>query len=123
MKRLVILAILLTLPVSAWANSVSKDGNFVNVTFDGSNDFDLSAYLGSKNVTLFYISQNAVAANDTLTVRNNSASGVAIYGPFKDVTGSGLNRYFNPPRVLKPYVKGSEATAGSKATFEVEYTK
>ena len=99
-----------------------KGGNFVTITFDGSTDFDLCAYLGVPEVTLFAISQNAVAANDTLTVRNGSASGVAIYGPFSDITGAGLIRYFVPSRVVKPYVKGTEATAGSKATFEVEYT-
>ncbi len=123
MKRLIILAVMLTLPLSAGAtNSVSKDGNFINVTFDGSTDFDMCDYLGVKNVTLYAISQDAVAANDTLTVRNGSASGVRIYGPFKDITGGGLIRYYKP-RVAKPYVKGSEATAASKATFEVEYVK
>ena len=104
------------------SNQAVVDGNFVNVTFDGSTDFDLCAFLGCNAVTLFYVSQNAVAANDTLTVRNNSATGVAIYGPFKDTLGGGQHRYFGPFRAVRPYVKGSEATAGSKATFEVEYT-
>ena len=123
MKRLIVLAILITLPISAGAvNTVSKDGNFVNVTFDGATSFDLCAYLGAKNVTLFAITQDAVAANDTLTVRNGSTSGVRIYGPFKDITGGGLIRYYKP-RVVQPFVLGTEATAGSKATFEVEYTK
>lgn len=122
MKRLIILAILLTLPISAWANTVSKDGNFINVTFDGSTYFDMCEYLGVKNVTLYTITQDAVAANDTLTVRNGSSSGVRIYGPFKDITGGGLIRYYLP-RVVKPYVVGTEATAGSKATFEVQYVK
>lgn len=98
----------------------SKDGNFVNITFDGSTDFDLCDYLGVKDVTLYTITQDAVAANDTMTVRNGSSTGVRIYGPFIDVTGSGLIRPY-VPRVVKPYVKGSETTSGGKATFEIEY--
>ncbi len=123
MKRLIVIAILLVLPLSAGAvNSISKDGNFINVTFDGATDFDMCAYLGSQNVTLYAITQDAVAANDTLTVRHGSTSGIRIYGPFKDITGGGLIRYYKP-RVVKPFVLGTEATAGSKATFEVEYVK
>jgi hypothetical protein len=56
MKRLIVLAIMLALPLSAGAtNTVSKDGNFINVTFDGSTDFDMCAYLGVSNVTLYAI--------------------------------------------------------------------
>lgn len=104
-------------------NKVSSSGNFVNVTFDGSTDFDLCAYLNVKSVTLYAISQDVNAANDTLTVRNNGGTGVRIYGPFVDASGSGLLRKYDEPRVVKPYVLGTEATAGSKATFEVEYVK
>ena len=103
-------------------NTITKDGNFVNVTFDGSTDFDLCAALGVNSVTLYAITLDAKAVNDTLTVRQRSATGVRIFGPFIDSTLSGLFRPYWPARVLKPYVKGSEATAGSKATFEVEYT-
>jgi len=100
---------------------ILKDGNFVNVTFDGATDLDLCAELNCKYVNLYYVSQNAVAVNNSLTVRMNSTAGVAIYGPFVDVTGGGNHRYFWPPRSLKVFVKGTEATSGSKATFEVEF--
>lgn len=98
-------------------------GNFLNIKFDGSTDFDLCAYIRAhgfpncQQVTLLTVCQNSVAVNDELTVREGAAGGIAFYGPFKDVTGSGLVRYYKE-RICKPYVKGAEATANSKATFE-----
>ena len=97
-----------------------KGENWINVTFDGSTDFDLCAYLGVKAVTLYLVTQPARATNDTLTVRNGSATAVAMYGPFKDVNGGGLALPMIP-RVCKPFVVGSETTSGGMATFEVEY--
>ena len=73
-------------------------------------------------MTLYLVTQPYNAVNDVLTVRNGSATGVAIYGPNRDVTGGGLALPF-VPRTCKPYVKGSETTSGGKATFEVEYVK
>lgn len=104
------------------AITIKHEGNWINLTFDGSTDFDLCAYLGVKAVTVFAIMQPAVAVNDTLTVRNGSSTGVAMYGPFKDATGGGL-AYPWTPRTCKPYIVGSETTSGGKATFEIEYIK
>lgn len=104
------------------ANVVTHTGNRITVIFDGSTNFDLCDYLGVNEVSLKKIKQLAVAANDTLTVRDGSTTAVEIYGPFKDVTGSGLIEYFEGES-CKPFVKGSEATASSKAQFVADYVK
>jgi hypothetical protein len=89
---------------------------------DGASDFDLCAYLGTSTVSLHAISQLAVAVNDVLTVWDSPNQNVEIYGPFKDTTGSGLIRTYRG-NTYEPFIKGTEATAGSKVSFEVDYVK
>lgn len=104
------------------SNTIRHKGRFVTVVFDGSTNFNLCAFLGVKAVTLMAISQLSVAVNDTLTVWWSSNKEVEIYGPYVDVTGGGKLREYEP-FTCTPYVTGSEATAGSKASFEIAYVK
>jgi hypothetical protein len=112
---------LLTLGPAWAANTVSKAGNFISITFDGATDLDFSTdstinlpqgcYLQSINV-------RAAAANNYLTVRHNGATGVPMF-LLKDVQGGSSVMYFNGT-FYKPYIKETEVSAGVAAVFQLK---
>jgi hypothetical protein len=106
----------------AWgANTITKAGNFIYITFDGATDLDFTTdstiklpngcYLQSINV-------KAAAANNVLTVRHNGANGIPIF-LLKDLQGGTSVMYFGGVS-CKPYIKGSEVSAGVAAVFQVK---
>jgi hypothetical protein len=124
LKRGLVVALalwLLTLGPAWGANTVTKAGNFIHITFDGATDLDFSTdstinlpkgcYLQSINV-------KAAAANNVMTVRHNGATGVPMF-LLKDVQGGSSVMYFNGAS-CKPYIKGTEVSAGITAVFQLK---
>jgi hypothetical protein len=100
------------------ANTVTKDGNVVSVTFDGAAAFDLAAYLSAPHVRLRKLVLYPAAANDVFTVRQGGASGPVLY-KCKDTAGAGRDPDF-PGVPCKPYVKGDEVPANGLISFIFE---
>ncbi len=102
------------------ANTVSKLGQVVSVTFDGAEDFDLAGFLGSApNVQLRKLTFFPAAAGDVFTVREGYNAGPVI-AKIKDTTGGGRDMDFPGRFFCKPVVKGTEVTAGSIISFIYE---
>jgi hypothetical protein len=102
------------------ANSVSKIGQVVSVTFDGAEDFDLAGFLGfAPGLVLRKMVFFPFAAGDTVTVREVYNAG-PIIAKLKDAAGEGLQLDFPGRFVCHPVVKGSEVTAGSIISFIYE---
>lgn len=107
-----ILAILVTLAMPVWgANTELWYQGFGEVTFDGSTNWTLPVSVSSRFHSLVSIQFYPAAQNDVVVVRAVSATGPSIMKA-KDTTGGGVLMYFED-RIV-PYVKGTEAPAGSK---------
>ncbi len=102
------------------ANTVSKLGQVVSVTFDGAEDFDLAGFLGSNpSLRLRKLIFFPAAAGAAFIVREAYNAGPVI-AQVKDTTGGGRDMDFHGCFFCKPYVKGTEVTAGSLISFIVE---
>jgi hypothetical protein len=122
-KGLIVASVLwlLTLGTAWGANTVTKSGNFIYISFDGATDLDFTndstinlpqgCYLQSINV-------KAAAANSVLTVRHNGANGIPIF-LLKDLQGGSSVMYFGGVS-CKPFIKGSEVSAGVVAVFQLK---
>jgi hypothetical protein len=104
------------------ALTVVQGKHNVNVTLDGSTDFDMAATVVSgfsimpDGVRLTSVQFYPNAAGDVCIIREGSATGVIIMKA-KDVGGAGVHREFYP-HFKKPFIKGSEGISGSMVIFE-----
>jgi len=121
MKKLVLALFLVCLMTSVVvaANSTIVDRNFIYVIFDGTSSWSILTDGKMPNgCSLWTIAIKPNAANDNAIVRNLNATGIPIFD-FKDTTGGGiLDNYGGVP--AKPYVVGTEVTAGSKMLIVVQ---
>ncbi len=102
------------------ANTPSKAGQVVSVALDGATAFDLCAYLGTgAGVALKKLLFYPNAANDVITVREGAANGPPLW-KVKDTAGGGRDIDFHGHLIMRPYVKGDEAPAGSMLSFIFE---
>lgn len=104
------------------ALSVSKTGNAVAVTFDGSTDFEWatdSTVDMADGCQLIGMVWMAAAAGGVMTVRDETTTGTILLPISCDIA---VNGAYNFPVIFntKPVVKGSEVTNGMKAVFYFE---
>jgi len=108
------------------ALTISKNGNFINVTFDGATAWDVTSGSGltqdvPNGLNIRSIQMIPAAQNDVLTVRLGSATGTIIFkGKAADAYDSKIKYFMNSPeKRYKLYVKGDEATSGVMMIIEV----
>ena len=121
MKRLIILLVVLGLVASAGvagaANTVTKTGNIIEITPDGSTDWN-SVTTYPQGLHIYAITLCSSAANDKISLRNGSATGAHVFPFLADVTGGGLVMYYGDA-TLKPFLKASECTFGTPANARI----
>lgn len=117
MKR-ILTAVLLVLALTSWAfaaNTIVRDGNIINITFDGATavDFATDTTINLPNGANFgWVEFKPNAVNDAVSVRWDDASGAEAFY-FKSVDGGPQIIYMNRD-FFKFYIVGNEASASSK---------
>ncbi len=108
------------------ANTVAKDGSFINITFDGATAWDVTASSGltanvPNGINIRSIQMIPTAQNDVLTVRLGGATGVIIFkGKAADAYDSKIKYFMNSPeKRYKLHVKGDEVTSGVMMIVEI----
>ena len=105
------------------AITVAQDDNFINVTFDGVTDWDISSNSQlnqdlANGIRVSSIQMIPTATNDTLVIRKGSATGVIIAKwVAADVYDSRI-LYFKSHRLQDLYIKGSEGSSGVMMIIE-----
>ena len=125
MKRLIILLVVFGLVVYAGVagatdNTINLNGKTIEIT-PGTVDWNSNTGAGGNPIIAFpngmtieSIVLCSSAANDKISLRNESATGAHIFPYIADVTGGGLIQYYGNVSYM-PFLKISECTFGTAA--------
>ena len=121
MKRLMILLVILGLVASAGvavaANTVVISGKTIEITPDGSTDWD-SKVAYPRGLSIDSIVLCSSATSDKISLRNGSATDAHIFPYIADATGGGLIQYYGNVS-YQPYLKASECTFNTAANARI----
>ena len=106
------------------ANTTTTDGNFIEITLDGSTDWrwdaDMDAFFRiPTGVMIRSIGFKPSAANDVMVIRENGVDGAAIFSVKCADTTDDRVKYFNPPRKIRPVIDATDITLGTAANARV----
>jgi hypothetical protein len=121
MKRLIIMLVIMGLVaiagVAAAANTVVISGKTIEITPDGSTDWN-SKTAFPNGLSIESIVLCSSAANDKISLRNGSATEAHIFPYIADATGGGLIQYYGKVSYL-PFLKASECTFNTAANARI----